>query len=83
MAKLSKRKIFMVTGIRSNEFIEKVVCADSEIAVYAFLATEDPALSVQSVTSLARLEARAKKILAVISGEDTSCGWSLDPAMSD
>jgi hypothetical protein len=85
---MKTKNVFVVTGryrdvagIPRGAIVDLVVCAQNDEAARAYVGGELPTFAVGTVTGLAALEARVKKIKAVLAQQDTSWPVYVEPAL--
>lgn len=85
---MRKQNVFLVSGRQSisdgdprGAVVNFLVCSVDDDAVRRFLEQTIPEFAIFSVTSLVMLEETARKIKAVLAGEDTCWQVLTDPVL--
>lgn len=82
---MQKRHVFVVTGrelingVPRGPICTVVVCSDKDNGVRTLLAEKRPAFGITTITGLAALEGRVKKIKDTLSQSDTEWDVLVDP----
>jgi hypothetical protein len=84
-----KKNVFLI-GVRQRgadgqavgAIEERVVCSTDDVGLRKLVEEAMPGVQLITLTSLVQLEARAKKIMNVLSGADTSWPIMIDPALN-
>lgn len=85
---MQKKHVFVVggryrgaDGVPRGDLIQVVACGVDEVSARKFVEKTMPNLSIATLTSLLALEAQAKKVKAVLAGQDLSWSVLVEPAL--